>query len=64
MRARLNSKLKAKQPKDKASAYAETGFLIAGDVANRITNVGKWRRSDILEREEELIKWAKKEWAD
>ena len=61
---RLNSKLKAKQPKDKASAYAETGLLIAGDVANRITNVGKWRRSDIIKREEELIKWAKKEWAD
>lgn len=59
-----NSTLGAKQPKDKADEYRKTGLLIAGDVANRITKVGKWRRLDIIKREEELINWAKKEWAD
>ena len=60
----LNSSLGAKRPIDKAADYRQTGLLIAGDVANRITRVGKWRESDIIKREEELIKWAKKEWAD
>ena len=59
-----NSTLGAKRPKDKAEDYRKTGLLIAGDVAKRITQDGKWRRLDIIKREEELINWAKKEWAD
>lgn len=61
---KLNSKLSAKQPKDKADDYEKTGLLVAGDVANRITKVGKWRKLDIINREEELLNWARKEWAD
>ena len=59
-----NSSLGAKRPKDKADDYRKTGLLIAGDVAKRITKVGKWRKSDIINREKELLNWARKEWAD
>ncbi len=61
---KLNSRLKAKPPKDKADAYRETGLLIAGDVAKQISDIGKWRESDIINREEKLINWARQEWAD
>lgn len=59
---RLNSQLGAKSPKDKAAAYQKTGLLVAQDVADRI-NV-RWGRSEINEREDELLEWALKEWGD
>lgn len=61
---KLNSRLKDKPPKDKADAYRKTGLLIAGDVAKQISDIGKWRESDVKNREEKLINWARQEWAD
>ena len=61
---KLNSRLQAKPPKDKADDYIRTGLLIAGDVAEQISDIGKWRKSDIINREEKLINWARQEWAD
>ena len=58
---KLNSKLGAKAPKDKADEYRKTGLLIAQDVADRLH---RWPRRAIEERETELLLWARREWAD
>jgi hypothetical protein len=60
---RLNSSLKDKPAKDKSNAYRKTGLLIAGEVADIIDERG-WNTKLIREREEALLDWAAKEWAD
>lgn len=60
---KLNSKLLAKSPKDKADAYRQTGLLIAREVADLIDS-GTWNTKAIEERENALLTWAKEEWAD
>ena len=46
------------------SKYEKTGLLIAQEVAKQISTHGKWTRAMVIEREEKLIEWAAKEWAD
>jgi hypothetical protein len=58
---RLNSKLGAKTPKEKADEYNKTGLLVAQEVVDRLSN---WKRSAIEEREDTLLQWALREWAD
>ena len=60
---KLNSKLRDKKPKDKATAYRRTGLMIAIEVADLIESRG-WKASVIDEREEALLEWAATEWAD
>lgn len=60
---KLNSKLQANAPKDKADAYRKTGLLIAGEVADLIDEKG-WTSKVINDRENALIEWATEEWAD
>lgn len=61
---KLNSQLQAKPAKDKADDYIQTGLLIAGKVAKSIQAKNRWTAKEIAEREEELLAWASKEWAD
>ena len=56
---RLNSELNDRTPKEKTSAYGETGLLIAQEVAGYS---GRWSKRAILEREDYLLEWAKEEW--
>ena len=58
---RLNSKLGAKAPKEKADAYNKTGLLIAQEVVGGLSG---WKRQAIEERENALLQWALQEWAD
>ena len=60
---KLNSKLQASTPDNKAEAYRKTGLLIAGEVADLIEAEG-WKPKVIKDREDALIEWATKEWAD
>ena len=60
---KLNSKLQAMKPNDKAEAYRKTGLLIAGEVAVTLEH-RQWNAKAIEEREESLLEWAKTEWAD
>ena len=60
---KLNSTLQDKPAKNKAAHYRKTGLLIAGEVADVIDTAG-WKSRSIKEREERLIEWAAKEWAD
>ncbi|HSZ58229.1 MAG TPA: hypothetical protein VK797_21370 [Tepidisphaeraceae bacterium] len=50
-------------PKDKAKEYRKTGLLIAGEVADTIES-GGWKSRSIEQREDLLLAWAAKEWAD
>lgn len=59
---RLNSSLGNKRPSEKAGKYRETGLLAAQEVAKSIS--GKWGRRQVVEREDRLLAWAKKEWGD
>ena len=61
---KLNSSLKDKSPTKKVKEYFQTGLLIAQDVANMMEKSGKWNRNTVLSREDELVKWARKQWAD
>jgi hypothetical protein len=62
---RLNSTLQDIASNKKATPYRETGLLIANEVANLIDAArGKWNKGAIENRENELIEWATKEWAD
>ena len=58
----LNSKLGKMAPKNKTDAYRETGMRIALEAAQQVEN--GWNREAIQAREEELLVWAKQEWAD
>lgn len=60
---KLNSKLQDEPPKKKSLAYRQTGLLIAGEVAETIDAAG-WNSKSIEAREEALLDWATKEWAD
>ncbi|WP_119390611.1 DUF262 domain-containing protein [Taklimakanibacter lacteus] len=59
----LNSRLQDKDPKDKAQSYHLTGLLIAIEAADKIDAQG-WKQKQIVDREEMLLKWAAREWAD
>lgn len=58
---RLNSQLGKKRPSEKAESYRKTGLLVTGEVVERLAN---WDKVQIEEREERLVNWAEKEWAD
>ena len=58
---RLNSKLGAKAPHDKADDYRNTGLLVAQQVAERLND---WSFEVTKERETILLEWALQEWAD
>jgi hypothetical protein len=60
---KLNSKLQDMDAKKKVTAYRRTGLLIAGEVADMIDS-NRWSVKSIKKREEALLKWAIKEWAD
>lgn len=60
----LNSKLNDKDAKAKAGDYVKTGLLVAGRVAEVINKKKGWTKVEIEAWEEELLKWAKVEWAD
>ncbi|MBU1776989.1 MAG: HNH endonuclease family protein [Gammaproteobacteria bacterium] len=60
---RLNSKLQADSPKNKAVSYRQTGLLIASEVADLIDKAA-WNNAAIHDREETLLAWAKTEWSD
>lgn len=60
---KLNSALQDKPAKEKAARYRKTGLLIATEVADIIDESG-WRSKSVEEREEQLLEWAAKEWAD
>ena len=59
----LNSKLGDREPRDKAQEYRNTGLLSAGEVARCIESTG-WQERDVCDRENRLLEWAKREWAD
>ena len=59
----LNSKLGDREPKDKVQEYNGTGLLSAGDVARCIESTG-WQERDVRDRENRLLEWASREWAD
>jgi hypothetical protein len=61
---KLNSKLQDDDPKDKAEAYRKTGLLIAGEVADFIKAGNGWNKTAIESREEAMLDWAAREWAD
>lgn len=58
---RLNSKLGAKSPADKADDYLKTGLLVAQEVVEMLP---EWSYDFIEGREKRLLDWAKREWAD
>ena len=58
---RLNSKLGAKAPKEKAHEYRNTGLLLAQQVADCLHS---WSFKATEERETALLEWARQEWAD
>lgn len=58
---KLNSQLRDKSPGEKATAYRDTGLLIAQEVAPQLQN---WNRAAIARREKALLDWAVQEWAD
>ena len=60
---KLNSKLQANPPKEKADAYRKTGLLIAVQLAEEIER-GGWKKKSIEDRESTLLEWAVTEWAD
>ena len=56
----LNSKLQDKPPSKKLKSYRETGLLAAIEVAS----VPRWSKKAVRMREETILQWATKEWAD
>ena len=58
---RLNSSLQDKSPAKKANAYEKTGLLIASELKRDLKG---WKAASVNKREDRLIRWAKKEWAD
>ena len=58
---RLNSKLGAKSPMEKADDYRKTGLLVAQEIVDVLS---EWSSVFTEEREENLLNWAKREWAD
>jgi hypothetical protein len=60
---KLNSKLRADAPSKKAVEYRKTGLLIAIKAADQVDE-SRWGPGQIKIREDELLEWAKAEWAD
>lgn len=60
---RLNSQLNNDPPKQKVEPYRKTGLLIASLAADLIES-GGWSRRTVKQREEELLAWAAREWAN
>ena len=60
---KLNSTLQDRDARKKVTAYRKTGLLIAGEVADMI-DANRWSVKSIKKREETILKWAIKEWAD
>lgn len=60
---KLNSKLQDLAPSKKVDEYRKTGLLIAGNAADQVDGL-RWGPRRIRLRENELIDWAKTEWAD
>ena len=62
---RVNSRLKASSPREKAKTYEACGLFAATEVAKLLKrNGGKWSRSIVEQREQALVRWATREWAD
>ena len=60
---RLNSKLRALDPKDKADEYIKTGLLVAREVRDQIASQG-WSFKTMEKRKAKIVDWANKEWGD
>jgi hypothetical protein len=58
---KLNSKLGAKRPAEKAEDYRKTGLLVAQEVVDVLS---EWSFDFIEGREAYLLNWAQQEWAD
>ncbi len=58
---KLNSKLGAKSPAEKADDYRKTGLLVAQEVVESLPG---WSFDFIEGREKYLLNWAKHEWVD
>lgn len=56
----LNSKLQDKPPKEKFEAYRNTGLLLAVEVAK----ASSWTKRAVVRRENDILDWAREEWAD
>jgi hypothetical protein len=59
----LNSSLKDKSPKDKASTYKQCGLRTAAAIGEVIENRG-WTKQTIIERADVIGKFIVKEWDD
>jgi hypothetical protein len=60
---KLNSQLGNKKPQEKAEDYGDTGLLIAAELKSTLLKE-QWTSASVKKREEHLLKWAKREWAD
>ena len=61
---KLNSKLRDLSPVKKQEHYRKTGLLIAQEVSQSIEARSRWGKKEILEREDRIIDWAERYWAD
>lgn len=59
----INSKLKDKDPADKADTYQTCGLLESIEVANRIKK-RNWDKAAIEKRAGEILAWSRKQWKD
>lgn len=57
-----NSSLQDKPPKEKGPRYESTGLFIARELKPLLEK--GWTENSVKSREERLLKWAKREWAD
>ena len=55
----INSLLSNTRPINKTEEYQKTGFLMAHDI---IEHLSEWNKSKVLERGEKIVQWAKQEW--
>ncbi len=60
----LNYKLQDKPPEEKAPCYTKTGLIDARNVAAVISESSDWTICEIRKREDFLLEWASREWAD
>ncbi|HEY9420305.1 MAG TPA: HNH endonuclease family protein, partial [Thermoanaerobaculia bacterium] len=58
---KLNSHLGSRLPIDKAAEYKRTGLFLAQQVVDSLSN---WDEAAIESRENALLEWARREWAD
>lgn len=59
----VNSKLKDDDPDQKAATYNTCGLLSSVEVAKLIEK-GKWEKSKVQKRADQLMKWARTQWKD